>query len=504
MRRWGLVLLSLVAVAKAQFVAAQSPCSDASEQRCAWPLVPHDHWSIDAGRRLRQLGLMPQGFDAAASARDFGEMLTAFQFADSIAAGSSRELIARTQLERLRSELSRSQAETGLLRLGVGGGIVVHENPAVFRNVPLTFPPSERDPPDTASAALSLTAGGRVLGRVAFSWDAIATANALNVRQATISWASPLNLTLWAGRATARYATAESGGMLLSGAVPLDGAGFAISRPRRLPGFLKVLGPVDFEGMALKTHALEPYNYRSWIWSARGSIQPSTYAGLGVTRTGMFAALDEDADLTARDIFNSLAGRNRIRFTNPGYTDNQAIAVNAWARSPFESLPLSAYVEWGADDTAGAWRDVPGRTGGITVPAWPGVPQLSLGIERTVFEHSCCGNGPWMRHHEIPEGWSDRGTLLGHPLGGTGRQTVVYAGWLSRDFQVGIQGGRGVRSTENGLAPERSGRFSSLRINGHWRMSTRMALRIDVEREDRPNAAGSNRASASVDVHPLW
>jgi hypothetical protein len=108
--------------------------------------------------------------------------------------------------------------------------------------------------------------------------------------------------------------------------------------------------------------------------------------------------------------------------------ENQVLSLDARYRLPTERvLPATAYVEWGADDAAGALDETPGRVIGLFVPALPGAPQVGAGAEYTYFKHWCCGHGPWYLNFTLPGNWAAHGRPLGHPLGGEGSEYAAYA-----------------------------------------------------------------------------
>jgi hypothetical protein len=87
---------------------------------------------------------------------------------------------------------------------------------------------------------------------------------------------------------------------------------------------------------------------------------------------------------------------------------------------------VTAYLEWGAEDAAGGWFDVPGRVGGLFVPSLPFARAVSIGFEYAHFGTSCCGNPEWYRHWSFVGSWASDDVTLGHPLGGDGRQAMLY------------------------------------------------------------------------------
>jgi hypothetical protein len=158
--------------------------------------------------------------------------------------------------------------------------------------------------------------------------------------------------------------------------------------------------------------------------------------------------------------------------------DNQVVAFDLHYRPPLGALPLAVYAEWGMEDSAGAWYNVPGMVLGVEVPALPGVPALAVGLERTSFGSSCCGNPIWSRHWIFRQGWTDDGRLLGHPLGGHGSEWLSYAradlfeARLHLDLRLFARD----RGEESLLAPERMGRSRGGRLGVEGRLASGLGV----------------------------
>jgi hypothetical protein len=194
----------------------------------------------------------------------------------------------------------------------------------------------------------------------------------------------------------------------------------------------------------------------------RGSIQPHSRLGVGATRAVMFGGVG-NTDVGARDLVYMLIGKHAGKGSE---LDNQVVSFDLNYRPPVGALPLAFYLEWGMEDSAGAWWNVPGLVLGLEVPALPGVPELGVGVERSSFASSCCGNPIWYRHWAFRHGWTDDGRLLGHPLGGHGTEWLTYARADLFGARVHLDLGLFTRDrgVENLLAPERMGRSRGGRL----------------------------------------
>jgi hypothetical protein len=159
-----------------------------------------------------------------------------------------------------------------------------------------------------------------------------------------------------------------------------------------------------------------------------------------------------------------------------------------WRLPTDAALPVTAYAEWGADDGAGALDEQPGWVAGVMLPAIPGVPQLSAGVEAAGFS-ACCGHGAWYFNSTFPGNWARADEPLGHPLGGEGREGVVYAA-ADLDGRIRLNGRAWRRQREDEVRggtlfwPRRTGRSrggevdAALRLGGH--LETRIAWRHET------------------------
>ena len=158
----------------------------------------------------------------------------------------------------------------------------------------------------------------------------------------------------------------------------------------------------------------------------------------------------------------------------------------AWFRAPTGALPLLLYIEWGSEDSAGAWWDVPGIVAGAEVAAVPGLPWLSVLVERSSFEGSQSGNPPWYRHPiGFHDGWSTRGELLGHPLGGHGLEWLVQArsNLMDGRLQLMTRGFTRTRRAENVYAPVRAGSSTGVLAEGDIQLRSGVAVRFSGSTE---------------------
>ena len=438
-------------------------------QSAASPFVPAGHWSAAAVDRLQALGVAPAGTVRGQSSRTVAEVRVA------LAAGArSGHPAARDYLLRFDEEFGAKSGSV-LTHASVAGGAATRRGDATY-GVYTTWGeenwtgvrPREDRTAAAGSAALLAGFGEHIAAGV------VAGRGLEYTRLEELYGLAGLGpVAVWAGRRIQGYGPG-TGGLVLNGPAPIDGGGVYLAEPLRLPWVLRHLGPVRAD---LTVGVLDRNGpvARPYYVLTRGSIEPHPRLGFGLTRAGMIGVVNEDVSFV--DVLVFLVGSH----TDGSEFDNQVAAVDAWFRPPAGSLPLLLYIEWGAEDSAGSWWDVPGIVAGAEVAAVPGVPWLSLLAEHATFAASKSGNPPWYRHPiGFHEGWSTRGELLGHPLGGHGREWLLQAraNLLEGRLQLTTRGFLRDRSAENVYAPERSGGSSGIAAGGHLQLNDGIIVHV--------------------------
>jgi hypothetical protein len=199
-----------------------------------------------------------------------------------------------------------------------------------------------------------------------------------------------------------------------------------------------------------------------WFGAARLAVEPHPRLMMGITRADIFGGKG-NSPTTLRSVAKMLVGSHA---GEEGEYNNEVFSADLRYRPPLGALPLVVYVEWGMDDSAGAWRSVPGRVLGVELAAVPGLSQIALGVERTAFGGSCCGNTIWYRNWSLRGGWTDDGRPLGHPLGGHGTEWLTHAraDLLDARLRLDVRLFQRDRGEENLFAPQREGRSRGTRV----------------------------------------
>lgn len=259
----------------------------------------------------------------------------------------------------------------------------------------------------------------------------------------------PIALTV--GRGDVGFGAAESGGVVL-GEGRLDRVEFGTPYGWRTGGLLRFLGGVGFTTFLARLgearHPNDPF-----LWGATVSVQPHWRTTLSVHRGAMIRT-DGEFPWTVANVLSLLVGD-----VKGGGFEDQIVSVEGRFHLPTERiLPLTIYLEWGAEDAAGAWWDVPGRIIGVQVPMVPGLPAVSMGMERTSFGQQCCGNPMWYRHWSFPGTWALGDRPLGHPLGGNGTEWLAYTGIdAGTGGRLDLRGFHRDRGPDNLYTPGREG-----------------------------------------------
>jgi hypothetical protein len=403
---------------------AAAPAAHGHHAAAASPLLPPGHWAVRAAERAEAMGLA-HGWLPAQGAVPRGAVLDALERAAEEGARRSPRLaeLAEGWVERFREEFPEyGEDEDGdALLLAVNGHASAGYAGERGRLSPAIGYLGTRQEPrpvgdvSTARAELggAVRAGRHAAGYLVGRWDG---AGADVARWEAVAQAGPLALSF--GKQPVGYGWGEGGGVVLSPTL-LSRVEARTVRPIRLPGVLRVFGGVSAHTFASRLggarHPEEP-----WLWGARVAFQPHRRLSFAVNRASLFGG--EEA-VTANKVLKMLAGVIR-----GGSFENQLLSFEGRWRLPTEgALPATVYLEWGADDGAGALDEAPARVAGVLFPALPDLPEVAAGAEAAHFEVGDGEHGGWYFHSTFDGNWA-RGTRpLGHPLAGEGWEAAAYA-----------------------------------------------------------------------------
>ncbi|GAC1651955.1 MAG: hypothetical protein NVS4B3_13480 [Gemmatimonadaceae bacterium] len=497
--RLGWALATAMGVAAAS-VDGQSPGVTGRRHEVAGAFLPPSHWAVAAVRRLAALGLTDREFgwgdaslttdaiagalsDAAANAPDRNPALAALadgfrdrfahEFPTMVAALATEDASPMATRGDGTLELTSETRRGVLLPGGTAGG-----------------PPNNK----LGHATVFLDDATQPAAR-AFWTSALVphVGVALSPVYADASWRASAGHALgrwgaagvWAGRRAVSYEPGVSSGIALSGAVPLNALGGALLRPIRLPWVLGRLGPMRAESFLSQLDSNGAIRH-PYFTSTRISFAPATAVLLGVTHAAMFSG-DGLAPLSLTN-FLCMIGQGHAQHCNGGTEyEVQMGTFDARIHAP-GPVPATLYGEWGMNDNKTAWKEIPAVIAGVMIEALPGMPQLSLGFEHTLF-HTPCATctyyGTWYQHFTYRAGWAVDGTPLGHPLGGEGRESLLSAKWddpanrRALDARVFTR----LRGPANLFAPAHGGRSDGGSIRLEWGLAGGMDALLGAERE---------------------
>lgn len=479
---WALSFLLWVPL---QFAAAQDGAERPTSSAASAPLPP-THWFVETSRRLDALGLL-DGTLHAQGLFSRGEAVDAVRRARA-SADSARpewagwlESIERRLLEEFPEAGAWSEAGRRLSAETTLGYRTRHNFVAPGSGI-FTRRVGTTPLPDVNGGTLALSAALRPAPGVSAFVRSAVEGSTVGLESWEIA-ASGSRVRASAGRAATRYGVAAGGGLLIHDAT-FDRVELRSVEPILLPAALRRVGPLSMH--TFWTRISEPrHPGRPHLWGFRGRIRPHPRFTVSVNRAAMFGGDSIGVRTTLPRLGAMLIGRLSEDF------ENQIVSVDAVWRVPSDAwIPLSAYLEWGAEDAAGAWWDVPGITLGLYTPAVPGIPAVAAGIEGTRLPVHCCGNPPWYFHASFAGGWVLDDRPLGHPLGGEGWELSSYAQVLLREgrFIADVRGFQRERGREgfdhtpqragNLYAPERAGRSRGTDLDVRWRFQPRAELRL--------------------------
>ncbi|HET7273555.1 MAG TPA: capsule assembly Wzi family protein [Longimicrobiaceae bacterium] len=450
----------------------------------ASPSLDPDHWAVAAARRAEALGLV-EGY--LPSERSVSREVVAEALAEAAASAGDEwpqylPLLKAWQARFAEEFGAVGEAWDGLALLSGSGQIGYRARDGAAAPGLAEFPP-ERTGALPLEDRSDLLVGANLAAAIGDHLVVAAEPRASLDEFYDSEWeivAGWRRLSASIGRQPVGYGYGVGGGVLLSGAVPINRIEIETSQSVILPGILRYAGPfalhLFFGEMDDDRHPADPF-----IWGARASIRPHPRFTASASRAGFFGGNRSDRPVTFGNIFNMLLGR-----VEGGSFENQLFSAEFRYRLPTERvIPATVYLEWGMEDAAGAIRDVPGRVMGIWVPAVPGVPALAVGYENASFAESCCGNPEWYRHQAFPGSWSGTEVPLGHPLGGHGTESLVYATLDLLESRLRVQGDTfwRDRGSENLYVPGRAGESSGFSIELAGRVTSNAEVELVWSRE---------------------
>jgi hypothetical protein len=460
--------------------ADRVPRERRSQRFRASPLLPPDHWAVRAAARLEGMGLAP-GYLPAQRAVPRQTVALVLERAAERTARGRPDLAYLTEgwWTRFREEFREYGEDLpapGLAPLGSFAGAGAQGwagrlEPRVRDDPPAPIP----DRTEGAARVQVAWAAGRHFAGA--SEETFGTDAGADVPRWELVAAAG-NVALSVGDQPVAYGWGRAGGFVFADPDPLPRVELQTTAPTRLGGPLGFLGTMSFHAFASRLdedrHAGDP-----WMWGARLALRPRERLTLGVTRGAIFGG--DVAEVTPGRLLRSLAGVIDQSF------DNQILSFDLRWRLPTErAAAATLYVEWASDDAGGGLNEQPAVLAGMYLPALPGMPNVALGLEHARIAR-CCGHGSWYFHTEFRGYWAREGRPLGHPLGGGGSETRLYADADLYDALLRVTADAFVRdraqlaydgSPGTLFAPDRTGTGGGASLGVEWRLSHRGELRL--------------------------
>lgn len=494
-----------LALAGASFVAlALLPLgTEAQLSPAASPFLAADHWSHGALSRLHGAGLLPEGhYDPGSRSVTRLEAMRGFERAAEAAVERSPEWAprARAYRDRLAEEFPHTARRIHAAAAGaegsVMGGVRVRRNELLARHEPEAGAESRPVPLGDMDRAVGGVEIGldAPLGPLTFAAHVGGAAEGGQVRASeaygVLVWGSA---GLWAGRRHVGFGASDGGSVTLGHGVSFDGAGLFLADAVRLPGVLTHLGALGLEtflSRIARTGSVES----PWFLGIRGSIAPHPRLRLGLTRGVFFAGESELVpDPTFDRLLKVVVGIDTAD-PPPENFENHTASADLWFAPPLGALPLVLYGEWGVQDLTAQRTEMPAFVFGTRVEGFPGATWLRIGVERATFSQPFASRRPWYDHRVFGT-WTDGGTALGHPLGGVGRESRIYAGVDPLDARLRLEarGFRRWRGEGNLFAPERLGSSRGFEATARWRLAAPLEIELGgaLERGDDWRAGAS-------------
>jgi hypothetical protein len=469
-------------------VADKVPVEPSANYKAS-PLLPEDHWAVRAAARAEALGLAPGYFPAqrgvprhvvARALRDAAQRAEGLGAMGTLADGWWMRFMAEFPEY-------RGASAGGITLLGgyaAGGvkGVEGRLSPR-FGVVQEAYPLDPQPLPDRTLAYGELQVGAAIGEHLALVAQPTASSRAAAVPRWEIV-AGTGKVEVSAGAEPVTYGWGRGGGFIFADTRPVPRFEVQTTAPVGLPWGLPgtVSGHLFVSRLNEPRHADDP-----WFWGMRLGWRPHPRVTLGLSRGAMFGG--DIAEVTVHRVVQSFFGVLRPHF------DNQIVNLDLRWRVPSETwVPLLLYAESAADDGAGAWADQPAYLVGLSVPAVPGAPELSIGAEVATMA-GCCDHGSWYIHSEFIGEWARKGEPIGHPLGGGGREGRLYAdadllsGTLSLSADAYLRKRNADQPTVPGnlFSPARAGSSRGGRGAVTWRFLPKAELRLRAEREQGSN-----------------
>ncbi len=233
------------------------------------------------------------------------------------------------------------------------------------------------------------------------------------------------NLRVVAGREPLSWGPGVHGNLLLTtNAEPLNQLRLESDSPFALPGPFRDLGRFTVTWFA--AHLDDPHRHDApspWLTGSRATWSPARWFDLGISRTVLLGGHGHGFIVTPGSLFDVLTGTNENRRGGDRRNDTDQLGSvdwNLYLWPALRPLPLldggRLYGEYGGEDSpqSGPLPSTPGHTYGIELVA-RGV------LVRAEASNAIDDSNLWYWHYLYTDGYTLRGRVIGHPMGGDSR-----------------------------------------------------------------------------------
>jgi hypothetical protein len=440
--------------------------------------LPADHWSRAALRRL-----------AGTGAVEAGDAIIAWPLTRS----RVRELLAGTPYAQ---HFEREFRTASPVKASLESGWSAHGSQLrAGLSIPVTSGPAYQGPhaiPDDVAPALRAAASVAFLDRFVIAAELHDTTGAARISELYAAVrVGPLHAR--AGRIPLRLGGATVGGdFLLNAPPPFEGGSLEMPEGFRLPNPIGRVRPTLLVARMERSGDIG----HPWFIAARVSFSPARNFVWGLQRAILFGGEGNEA-VTPRKLIEALIGFTDTENKNTNF-ENQMVSGDAFWKLP--DIPVSVHASWATDDSGEAFINVPAVSIGADWHVLPFAPSLGVGIEASYISPAKDTYPPWYQHIGLGDGWTDRGTPMGHPLGGHGRELLVSIVGYGRDFMIDGRLFVRHRGRFNLFAPDREGDSVGVDVNGTLFIAgpLRVRMRLDAERHARAGWSWSTAMSVGA------
>jgi hypothetical protein len=306
---------------------------------------------------------------------------------------------------------------------------------------------------------------------------------------------------LSAGRQSLWWGQGRHGSMLLSNnAKPLDMIRLTNPTPVLLPWIFNSLGPIRFDVFWSRLEdervVSEPY-----FAGLRINFKPLPWVEFGAARTIIFGG-EGRPDVDLDDFITILGGKN---LSGDEDTSNSIASIDARIRLPF-LYGAEIYGEYGGEDesghflAAGAWQT------GVYLPKIEPSGRFSLRLEYADLSEIDNWAPPWYRHGIYRSGYTYEGMLMGHHVGGAGRD--VYAE-LQCQCLANLTMAAAYNYEKRGVDADYPEKHNEISLSIDWQFSKHYGTEINlahdrIDNADYVDGGTGNNELFSVGFYGRW